>query len=311
MHMTHFLLGDRCTEADPEYVKEFYDGIAESFEKKLVLHLGYRGPWILRDMISRAAARHPSSWTTRAARGLRLFDLGCGSGLCGRVFSPLVRSGVLSAPEDALSTVEKTLERLGGSASPGHGPAPETAPTAIVSISEFADAIPAEGSVLTGIDISSKMVDLAAAPANGYSILTCGHLEDGLRAFALPAFDRAKLDIVTSADTFIYVGALDKVFELLSHCVSSGGLVAFSTEHLSGAAESTAQDGFKLLGSGRFGHSTGYIERLCASNGFSIVISESHVLRTESAEPIPGMFYVVERNSFAASVSSNITTGGV
>lgn len=210
---------------------------------------------------------------------------------------------------DAIS-VERTLEQLVGSSSVET--AVESGRTPIVSISEFADSIPLEGSVVAGIDISSKMVDLASAAANNYSILTCGHLEDGLKAFALPARKQSQLDIVTSADTFIYVGALDRVFDLLGQCVSTGGLVAFSTEHLSGAAELTAPDGFKLLGSGRFGHSTKYIEGLCASNGFSIIFSESHVLRTESAEPIPGMFYIVERNfSDEVASTSNISSAMV
>jgi hypothetical protein len=81
-------IGESCNEADTEYVKEFYDQIAENFEQKLVLHLGYRGPWILYDLVVRGLRSSPlvqrvtgtstdcSPHPNSRAAGLRIFDLG-------------------------------------------------------------------------------------------------------------------------------------------------------------------------------------------------------------------------------------------
>lgn len=86
-----------ATTAAPEYVKEVFDELAETFEEKLVTHLEYRVPWLLVDALKRversvfadrgidaseAAAVAPVTW--------RVADVGCGTGLCGRLLRPFV-----------------------------------------------------------------------------------------------------------------------------------------------------------------------------------------------------------------------------
>ena len=39
-------------------------------------------------------------------------------------------------------------------------------------------------------------------------------------------------DIILAADTFVYVGALGKVFQTVRECLNTGGLFAFSVEVL-------------------------------------------------------------------------------
>jgi predicted TPR repeat methyltransferase len=70
--------------ADPAYVSEVFDELAETFEEKLVQHLNYRVPWTLVEMVS-TSLRDTS-------QPLTVVDLGCGTGLCGR----LLREQVLS-----------------------------------------------------------------------------------------------------------------------------------------------------------------------------------------------------------------------
>lgn len=61
---------------DAAYVRALFDRYAERFDKELVEKLGYRGP----QLVAAAAAR-----ATAGRTGLRIFDLGCGTGLAGEV----------------------------------------------------------------------------------------------------------------------------------------------------------------------------------------------------------------------------------
>lgn len=308
--------GEICLEADNTYLKDFYDEIASHFESKLVLHLGYRGPWVLYDMVSKVLEAELSISSGEPSRlspigQFRIFDLGCGSGLCGRVFGHLCKAGVewtsVACPN---ITIEDTMKALEANAA-------DQALSAVsserfVPLSLFESAIPSTGALLAGIDISANMIDVSSNPVNNYTLLTCGHLVDGLRAFC---GDKDKLDLIIAADTFIYVGALEKVFKLISEALKSGGLLTFSTEllapeidgshpplaidetYLEGelVSNSIIQHGFRLLESARFGHSVKYIQSLCKAHGLKIISAESRVLRTESSVPLPGMFYVIQK----------------
>lgn len=240
----------------------------------------------------------------------RIFDLGCGTGLCGRVFGRLcdstVDAGALSQPSVSVDEMLQSLALTRGDS----GSTQDTevlSQDSRVAIEDFADAIPSSGPMFAGIDISSKMIDLASDPSNNYSLLTCGHLVEGLGAFSS---EKEGLDIVLAADTFIYVGALSKVFGLVSKSLKSRGLLAFSTELLDPsdstdmtpagdvkeAEEEEDRCGYKLLESARFGHSVVYVRGLCEKHSFDIILCEKKDLRTESSVPLPGMFYVLRRN---------------
>ena len=65
--------------ADDAFVETIFDEYAESFDAKLVKNLGYRGP----EYVAAALAEHLPT-----ARGLRVLDGGCGTGLCGPVLAP-------------------------------------------------------------------------------------------------------------------------------------------------------------------------------------------------------------------------------
>ncbi|WP_022722054.1 class I SAM-dependent methyltransferase [Rhodopseudomonas sp. B29] len=69
----------------PAYVGALFDQYAPRFEKSLVGDLGYRGPALLLEAIQDAART-----LGRPARFARALDLGCGTGLAGRAFAPIV-----------------------------------------------------------------------------------------------------------------------------------------------------------------------------------------------------------------------------
>lgn len=92
------------------YVRTLFDQYAPRFDAALTEGLGYRGPALLREAIEAAcaAARRPMRFDD-------MLDLGCGTGLAGAAFRPLVRSltGVdLSERMIAEAREKKLYDRL-------------------------------------------------------------------------------------------------------------------------------------------------------------------------------------------------------
>jgi predicted TPR repeat methyltransferase len=64
----------------PGYVRALFDQYAPRFDEELVGRLGYRGPELLLQAVEAVAG---------AGAFARLIDLGCGTGLAGKLFAPL------------------------------------------------------------------------------------------------------------------------------------------------------------------------------------------------------------------------------
>jgi predicted TPR repeat methyltransferase len=69
----------------PTYVKALFDQYAPRFDAALMNDLGYRGPALLFAAV--ASTRAAAGWPTTFRRAI---DLGCGTGLAARAFSPIV-----------------------------------------------------------------------------------------------------------------------------------------------------------------------------------------------------------------------------
>ena len=80
----HMLASCGAAEAPPraadDYVRDVFDGFADSFDEQLLNNLGYRAPEVL---IGALLEKLPA-----AAAGLDVLDAGCGTGLC----APLIRA---------------------------------------------------------------------------------------------------------------------------------------------------------------------------------------------------------------------------
>jgi len=133
----------------------------------------------------------------------------------------------------------------------------------------------ARGGRLDGIDLSPRMIE-AARTRNIYDELILGDLESVL---AKPG---RSYDLILAADTMVYIGHLTTTFCGALNRLVPGGFYIFTCESKPG-------EGWDLTKAHRFRHSESYIRAEAARAGFDFVDSMECFLRTESAEPVPGI----------------------
>ena len=136
---------------------------------------------------------------------------------------------------------------------------------------------------LDGIDLSAKMVARARA-GGAYDEVAHGDICDYLRTTP------RRYDLVVAADVFIYVGALEQVFEGVARVMPAGGRFCFSVE-LAGPGQDLV-----LQPSLRYAHSTGYIRRLAKQSGFDISATSEAPIREDQGLPLPGLFAWLARH---------------
>eukprot|EP01036_Dinobryon_divergens_P024196 gene24196-32623_t len=275
--------GDSAAHGDPSYARKIYDDMADSFENKLVTNLGYDAPWRLFDMLQEALKK-PLAGNNPSVGQWRSIDLGCGSGLVGRVFSSL--TGV-STPEQSDSS-DKSDEPL-------------------LSIDQIGSFVDRSGPYMLGMDVSEKIARLAVRDG-GYSAVVVGDLLEGLRALNNTAEEESRraVNLVVAADTFIYVGALGAVYQEVHRALIPGGLFMFTAEELvipsSPTVSSIEEDSDgdirgavpgwgcqRQKGSARFAHSKFYLAQLARLRGFELLDERSFVLRKEGTLPVQGV----------------------
>ena len=117
---------------------------------------------------------------------------------------------------------------------------------------------------IVGVDLSRGMLDRAREK----------HVYDDLVEGELTAYFRehpGAWDIIVSADTLVYFGALDAVIPAASAALKPGGLLIFTVER----AEETDADGYRLELHGRYCHRRHYVERVLREAGLTPEIAES------------------------------------
>ena len=299
------------------HARRIYEDMGTAFESRLVDKLGYRGPWILYELISaldRCANTFPAMGTWQ------VLDVGCGSGLVGRVFAPFVRNDGAAQHVD---TDSKAASPLYGSVYQDMQPLHEVKQFMVNN-----DNI--NKGIMIGIDISSKMCDISIE-TNSYDSVACC---DAIAAVKTFSGEPKLLDMIVCADTLIYLGPLGAFFGACSCALRSHGLFVFSIEDLEQSsmrlngingipavmtttASISLQEGQldgvnidnedivgavpgwggALLSSSRYAHSAQYITALANLHGFHIKAQESVVLRTESTVDVKGLMYVLAKYS--------------
>jgi len=128
--------------------------------------------------------------------------------------------------------------------------------------------------VLDGIDLSEKMIALAAEKKL-YRKLYAGNMVKVLKSL------KDHYDFYLAADVFAYVGDLVETFSLLRERVRRDVLFCFSTETDEGAS-------FRLQQTGRFAHAPGYIEKAARGTGWKVVTRQRTSLRKEKGSWVRG-----------------------
>jgi hypothetical protein len=145
----------------------------------------YRVPWLLLEMMDKHVStaccttsspppHQPHQQTRRDLGTWKIVDLGCGSGLCGRLFKKYT-SDTSSSPPASSSLISS------GNVSSGAG-----------------------AGRMIGVDLSSKMIQLCEKEGS-YDALYVEDIHD-----TLTREDDKSIDLILSADTFIYVGDLKR-----------------------------------------------------------------------------------------------------
>lgn len=123
---------------------------------------------------------------------------------------------------------------------------------------------------LDGVDLSQQMLD-KAAERGLYDSLACAdlvsYLQERQRAW----------DLAVAADVLVYIGDLAPVFNAVWQALRPGGRFCFSVE----AAEEGGAD-YVLRQSNRYAHTLGYLQRLAAGAGFTVLASETMEARREN-----------------------------
>jgi predicted TPR repeat methyltransferase len=134
---------------------------------------------------------------------------------------------------------------------------------------------------LTGIDLSSAMLDLARRKSL-YDRLECGEL---LEFLAQEAAAQACYDLVVAADVLVYLPDLEPVAAAVRAVLAPAGLFAFTVETHGG-------DGALLQRTLRYAHGAPHVRAGMADAGLDLSHLAEVATRRERGEPVPGLIVV-------------------
>jgi predicted TPR repeat methyltransferase len=130
---------------------------------------------------------------------------------------------------------------------------------------------------LVGVDLSQGMLE-RAREKTVYDDLLQAELTTFLRGAA------GGFDVIVSADTLVYFGALDEVVTAAADALRPGGVLVFTLEEATSADVET----YELRPHGRYTHQAAYVERLLTAAGLRPVIDRAE-LRKEAGLPVAGL----------------------
>jgi predicted TPR repeat methyltransferase len=131
---------------------------------------------------------------------------------------------------------------------------------------------------LVGVDLSGRMLAQAEAKGVYDELVKCE-----LTAYLLGS--KVAFDVIVSADTLVYFGALEGVVGAAAEALRPRGRFIFTVEQL---LEPTSDAPYRLSPHGRYGHTRQYLERVLAASNLEAQIVTAE-LRLEAGEPVPGL----------------------
>ena len=129
-------------------------------------------------------------------------------------------------------------------------------------------ALAATGARIIGVDLSPRMLEIAARRG------VYATLEKGDLAEVLARTKAASVQAVLAADVFIYIGDLTAMFPAVARVLAPQGLFAFSVESLESGT-------YRLQPTGRYAQSLAYLRTLAAQSGLQERTLERTLIRRE------------------------------
>ena len=148
---------------------------------------------------------------------------------------------------------------------------------------------------LVGVDLSAKML-AKARERNLYQRLESSDLLSMMKGEPISSYD-----VIVAADVFVYIGKLDEIMQEGARLLRPGGVFAFSVEAMASLSNdvrnANADDGEYILNpTGRYAHSSIYIQKLAHMHGFIISSLTCNKMRVESGKRVDGHYAIFKRS---------------
>ena len=146
---------------------------------------------------------------------------------------------------------------------------------------------------LVGVDLSTKML-AKAKERNLYQRLESADLLSMMKGELISSYD-----VIVAADVFVYIGKLDEIMQEGARLLRPGGVFAFSVEAMESLSHgvSNTDDGEYILNpTGRYAHSSNYIDKLARTHGFTISSLTRNKMRLEAGKPVDGHYAIFKRS---------------
>jgi predicted TPR repeat methyltransferase len=152
-------------------------------------------------------------------------------------------------------------------------------------------ALAGAGAEITGVDLSPRMLEIAAG-RGAYARLERGEIVEVLSR--IPA---GSVHAVLAADVFIYVGNLEAVFTEVARVLAPGGLFAMSVEGLDDGS-------YQLQPTGRYAQSASYLRTLAAQTALQERSIERARIRREGRAHVEGWIALFARPGGGAKATT-------
>jgi predicted TPR repeat methyltransferase len=147
---------------------------------------------------------------------------------------------------------------------------------------------------LVGVDLSRGMLTYAREK-QVYDELHHAELTEYLRQQ-----QAGSVDVIVTADTLVYFGALDAVVTAAAAALRPGGVLVFTVEEANGPE---LAESYVLQPHGRYAHGHSYVRRVLTDAGLAAHI-EHEELRLEAGIPVAGLVVRAAKPSVAGNAAS-------
>ena len=250
-------------KAPDDYVTGLFDYYARAgYTDHMLQSLRYRGHELVCDMLYQNLIEAGDVIDTFGYRNLKhsralAADIGCGSGLVGKALRQRGWRGTIIG-NDLSSTMIKLASE-----------------STYESISYIDSTQVTSNTEVLPVYDSLHM-------SNCISFLT-GWYEDTTRE---------SMDVVLAGDVICYMGSLEELFRAVYAVLSRNGLFVFSTEALN-MSNTTVRADYVLQNTARYAHNLTYVSNTACQIGFTVLRSESVVLRTNGDADVDGNVFLL------------------